>query len=166
MICETTDYIFPMLADVYYPTVEQGAYGNVKKNWMIDRTIACAFFIVGLAGKEEIKPNVNIIQENLLVGRTKKDLRISEREKQNWLTNIVLSNIRDKHSNVIYKETSGIRSGKPTIYEIASQEPIVGAFGNVEYYKLVIRRSENQAVDLWEHWLRLILKNFKKIWII
>lgn len=148
MICETTDYIFPMLADIYYPTVEQGAYGNVKKNWMIDRTIACAFSVVGLAGKEEIKPNVNITQENILVGRTKNDLRISEREKANAITNIVISNIRDKHSNIVYKETSGPRAGKPTIYEIASQEPIVGPFGSVEYYKLVIRRSENQSVDL------------------
>lgn len=148
MICEPTDYIFPMLADIYYPTVEQGAYGNIKKNWMLDRTIACAFSVVGVAGKEEVKPNVNITQENILVGRTKNDIRISQREKSNAITNIVISNIRDKHSNVIYLETSGIRSGKPTIYEIASQEPIVGPFGSIEYYKLVIRRSENQAVDL------------------
>jgi hypothetical protein len=31
MICEPTDYIFPMLADVYYPIVEQGAYEMLKR---------------------------------------------------------------------------------------------------------------------------------------
>lgn len=149
MICEPTDYIFPMLADVYYPIVEQGAYGNVKKTWILDRSIACSFNVVGSAGAEEIKPNVNITQENVLLGRAKNDIRISDRETQNSVTNVIISNIRDKHSNVIYKETAGVRAGRPTIYEIASQEPIVGPFGNIEYYKLVIRRSENQAVDLW-----------------
>lgn len=148
MICEPTDYIFPMLADVYYPIVEQGAYGNVKKNWILDRSIACNFSVVGRAGAEEIKPNVNITQENALLGRARNDIRISDRETQNSVTNVIITNIRDKHSNLIYKETSGVRAGKPTIYEIAAQEPIVGPFGNVEYYKLVIRRSENQAVDV------------------
>jgi hypothetical protein len=148
MICEPTDYIFPMLADVYYPIVEQGAYGNVKKNWVLDRSIACNFNVVGTAGKEEIKPNVNITQDNVLLGRVKNDIRISHLDTENSITNVVISNIRDKHSNPIYKETSGARAGKSTIYEIASQEPIVGPFGNIEYYKIVIRRSENQAVDL------------------
>ena len=30
-ICESTSVIFPMLADVFYPSVEQAIYGNVKK---------------------------------------------------------------------------------------------------------------------------------------
>ena len=148
MICEEPDFIFPMQADIYYPIVDQGAYGNVKKNWIFDRTVACNFNVVGAAGAEEIKPNVNITQENILLGRVKNDIRLSHLETQNSVPHIIVSNIRDKHSNVIYKETAGIRAGKPTIYEIASQEPIVGAFGDVEYYKVVIRRSENQAVDL------------------
>ena len=148
MICEPTDYIFPMLADVFYPIVEQGAYGNVKKDWILDRSVACSFSIVGAAGAEEVKPNINITQEKNLLGRVKNDIRISHLDTQNSITNIVISNIRDKHSNIIYKETSGVRAGKSTVYEIASQEPIVGPFGGIEYYKLVIRRSENQAVDL------------------
>jgi hypothetical protein len=26
---------------------------------------------------------------------------------------------------------------------------MLGPFSNVEFYKLILRRSENQAVDLW-----------------
>jgi len=148
MICEPTDYIYPLLADVYYPIVEQGAYGNVKKTWILDKTIACNFNIVGLAGREEVKPNVNITQENILLGRTKNDIRISDLDVPNAITNVIISNIRDKNERHIYMETAGARAGKSTIYEIASQDPIVGAFGDVEYYKLVIKRSENQAVDV------------------
>jgi hypothetical protein len=146
--CETTDFIYPTLADVYYPVVEQMAYGNVSKQWILDKTVACSFSSGGAANKEEVKPNVNITKEVVLVGRTRKDIRISKQENQNAITNVIITNIRDASGNPIYVETSGPRAGKSTIFEIASQDPTLGPFGSIEYYKLVIRRSENQAVDV------------------
>jgi hypothetical protein len=84
----------------------------------------------------------------VLLGRTKKDVRIMLSESKQSITNVIITNIRT-HSNVpVYLETAGPRSGKSTIFEIASNEPIVGPFGDIDYYKLVIRRSENQATDL------------------
>lgn len=148
MICESTDFVFPMQADVYYPIVEQGPYGNVQKVWVLDKTIAVNFNRVGSAAKEEIVPNVNITQKSVLVGRSKTDIRISSLDANNAITNVIITNIRDKNCNDIYIETAGPRSGKSTIFEIATQEPFVGPFGGVEYYSLIIRRSENQAVDL------------------
>ena len=148
MICEATDFMFPMQADIFYPIVEQGAYGNVKKTWIADRTVACNFSHAGSATKEEVTPNVNITQESLLIGRTKTDLRISSLDAQNSVTNVVISNIKDRNCNPVYVETSGPRVGKGTIFEIASIQPFLGPFGNIEYYNVVIRRSENQAVDL------------------
>jgi hypothetical protein len=146
--CETTDFIYPLLADVYYPIVEQSAYGNVKKQWILDKTIACNFSSAGTAWKEEVQPNVNITKDVVLIGRARSDIRISKLDAGNAITNVIITNIRDAASNQVYMETSGVRSGKATIFEIASQEPIVGPFGSVEYYKLIIRRSENQAADI------------------
>jgi hypothetical protein len=131
MICESTDFMFPMQADIFYPVVEQGTYGNVKKTWIQDRTVAVNFSSAGNAGKEEVKPNVNITQDTILI-----------------VTNVLITNIKDRNCNEVYIETSGPRAGKSTIFEIATQEPFLGPFGNVEYYNLVIRRSENQAVDV------------------
>lgn len=148
MICETPDFAFPMLADVYHPIVEQGVYGNVKKTWILDRTIACSFASAGTAFKEEVVPNVNITQDKILLGRVKTDIRLSSLEAGNSLTNVIITNIRTKNCESIYTETSGPRSNKSTIFEIATQDPFSGPFGSVEYYKLVIRRSENQAVDI------------------
>lgn len=147
-LCESPDFIFPMCMDVFYPSVEQGIYGNVKKTWMHDRTMVASISTAGLALKEEITPNVNITQESLLLGRTKTDIRISSRQANNSVTNILVSNIKDKSGNQIYMETAGPRSGKPTLFEVATIEPIVGPFGKVEYYKIVLRRSENQAVEI------------------
>jgi hypothetical protein len=140
--------MYPMLADIYYPIVEQGAYGDVKKNWVLDKTIACQFNSAGTANKEEIRPEVKLLLDNSLIGRVKSDIRFSSEEQKNALTNIVITNIRDKNGNVIYLETSGPRAGQPTIFELATFDPFLGPFGNVEYYKLVIKRSENQGTDL------------------
>lgn len=143
-----SDFMFPLEAEIYHPIVEQGAYGNVQKTWVMDRSIACNVSSVGSAGKEEVKPNVNITQETLLVGRVRNDLRISSRESKNSIVNVIITNIKDKHCNPIYVETAGPRAGKSTIFELATQEPYVGPFGDVEYYNIVLRRSENQAADI------------------
>lgn len=146
--CDTTDFIFPLKADVYYPIVQQGAYGNLVKQWVLDKTIVCNFSPAGTADAEEVKPNVKINIESVLIGRVKEDLRISSRESRESIVNIILTNIRTADDQIIYLETAGPRSGKSTIFEIASNEPIVGAFNRIEYYKLIVRRSENQATDL------------------
>ena len=148
IVCEKTNVFYPLLADIYYPDVEQGAYGNVSKIWMIDATIACAFAPAGRKYMQEVQPNVNITQDSSLVGRTKSDIRVSSRQAANSITNIIITNLRDTAGNLIYLETSGPRAGKATIFEIATTEPIVGPFGKVEYHKVVIRRSENQGVDV------------------
>jgi hypothetical protein len=149
MACgDLTDFMFPMQADIYYPIVEQGSLGNVKKTWILDKSVAVSFTPAGSAFKEEVVPNVNITKENLLIGRAKGDVRISSRESNNAVTNVIITNIKDKNCNPIYVETSGPRVGKSTIFEIAAQDPFTGPFGNVEYYRIVLRRSENQAVDV------------------
>ena len=146
--CEdTSDFMYPMLADIYYPIINQGTYGEIKKEWVFDRTIACNANGVGGAGQEDIKPEVFVQYENKLVARTRTDLRISSRESKQSSTNILITNIRSPFGELLYKETSGPRSGRGTVYEVATIEPFIGPFGNVEYYKMVWRKTENQAVD-------------------
>jgi hypothetical protein len=146
--CENTSIIFPMLADVYYPIVDQGAYGNVQKTWIHDRTIACNFNSAGTAWKEDIKPNANITQDSIMLGRVKTDIRFSNENAQNSITNIIVTNIKDRNLNEVFLETAGPRAGRSTLFEVATVEPFMGPFGSVEYYKVVVRRSENQAADL------------------
>ena len=149
MACgDKTDFMFPMEADIYHPIVEQGALGNVKKTWVLDRTVGCSFAPAGSAFKEEVTPNVNITQDKLLIGRVREDIRISDRDANNAITNVIVTNIRDKNCNPIYVETSGPRAGKSTIFEVATNDPFVGPFGSVEYFKVVLRRSENQGADV------------------
>ena len=147
-VCEATDFMFPMLADIYYPVVEQAAYGNLKKQWVLDRTVACYLSSGTGKTKEEVITNVKIDKEIILTGRVKFDLRISTQQERHSMTNILITNVRLPNSETVYMETSGPRSGQGTIYEVASQEPLVGPTNNVDFYKVLLRRSENQAVDV------------------
>lgn len=147
-VCETTDFLYPMKADIFYPIVDQGPYGNVVKTWVFNKTVACNFSIIGNTEKEEIKPNVKIDEKSLLVGRTRTDIRIESETSQVSITNVLITNIRTASDQSIYIETSGPRAGRSTLYEVATLDPILGPFNSIDYYKLVIRRSQNQATDL------------------
>jgi hypothetical protein len=146
--CSETNFKFPMLADVYYPIVEQGSYGNITRNWILDKVVAGSFTPAGSEIKGELIINIDLTQDSLLICRVRSDLRISSLSFKNSLTNIILTNIRDDKGNVIYLETSGPRAGQPTIYEIATQQPFVNPFGKIEHYRVVLRRSENQAENV------------------
>ena len=146
--CETTSFTFPLLADIHYPIVEQTALGSIKKQWIHDKTLSCSLTTAGSAMAEDVKPNVNITKEVILLGRFRSDIRLSSTDARNAITNILITNIRDTNGNEIYVETSGPRSGKSTLFEVATNEPFINPFGSVEYYKVVLRRSENQGTDV------------------
>lgn len=144
--CTSPDFLYPLLADIYYPIIRQGAYGEVKKEWVFDRTIRCNAMPVGGASNEDIKPAEFLKYENQLIARAKVDIRFTSTKQAEALTNILVTNIRMADGELIYKETAGARGGKGTIYEIATLEPFVGPFRNVEYFKMLWRRTENQSV--------------------
>ncbi len=144
--CNTTDFIFPMKADIYFPIISQGDYGQPKKDWVFDRTIVCNATSVGGAGEEVVKPESFLQYKDKLIARTKNDPRISTNESSNAVTNILITNIRTSSDMVIYKETAGVRAGRATIYEVATVEPYIGPFGEIEFYKMLWRRAENQTV--------------------
>lgn len=146
MECETPDFTFPLYADIYYPIITQGAYNEVKKEWVFDRTIVCNATPVGGAGQEDIKPAEFLQYENKLVARSRTDLRITSTENKQAITNILITNIRNMGGDLIYKETAGTRKNRGTIYEVATLEPFLGPFSTIEYYKMLWRRSENQSV--------------------
>jgi len=145
MLCEPNDFTHPMCADVYYAIASQGGYGEIKKQWLLDRTIACNAVPTSRKNIEELDPKMISTLSNKLNARSLTDLRVSSLDKSYAITDILITNVRDRHENSIYKETSGIRSGKGTIYEIATIQPFVGPFGSIESYQMVWRRSDSQA---------------------
>lgn len=145
MCCPETDIIYPMLADVYYPVITQNEYGQPNKQWILNRTFACNATTAGSDSTENIKPEVFLQYSDKLIARSKTDIRVSSENENNAVTNILIGNVRSASGELIYKETSGPRNGRGTIFEIAAIQPFIGPFGNIEYYKMVWRRTENQS---------------------
>ena len=145
--CESTDLYFPMLADVYYPIINQGQYNEVKKNWVFDKTIAINAMPYSRKGMGEITPQVFLQYKDILISRVRTDIRVSSQGSLDALTNILVTNIRSTEGEIIYKESAGPRTGRGTIYEIASFDPHFAPYGNIDYYSIILRRSENQAVE-------------------
>jgi hypothetical protein len=148
MNCGSNDPLFPMQADIFYPKVDQGAYGNVSKSWTLDRTLVCSLGPAGSRFSEEVIPNVDLSLESTLIGRFKEDIRMSSDDRGKSIVNIVVSNIKDRNCNEVYIETAGPRINKSTIFEVATVTPHIGPFGGVEYYRVILKRSENQGVDV------------------
>lgn len=148
MDCGSRDPLYPLQADIFYPEVSQSAYGNAVKKWSRDTTVYCSLAPAGSKFKEGLTPNVDISMESLLIGRIKTDPRISVDEKLSAMTNVIISNIKNRNCQEIYVETSGTRKGQSTIFEIATVTPHVGPFGKVEYYRVILRRSENQGTEV------------------
>jgi hypothetical protein len=138
-----------LIADVYYAISDSTAYGTISKTWVLDKTVLCNVEPTASLNKQDIKPVRGVYERSeLLSGRVKTDIRKSSREIDNAFSNVIVTNIRDINDNEIYVETSGPRSGKSTIYEIASQTPFLNPFNSIDYYSIVLRRSENQGVDV------------------
>ena len=79
MLCDTTDFMYPLLADVFYPIVKQDGYGSINKQWVLDKTVPCSLSSVIRRGKAEVTPNVEILVDGMLIGKVRKDLRIELR---------------------------------------------------------------------------------------
>lgn len=144
--CDTTDFMYPMLADVYYALITQNEYGKAVKDWVFDKTITCNAQPITKRTQEEMTPAVFLQSEGKLLARTRTDIRTSSQEKNNNLTNILITNVRLPGDSLVYRETAGPRSGRGTIFEVATMEPFVGGLQTIEYYYMMWRRSENQTV--------------------
>jgi hypothetical protein len=148
MTCGSNDPLYPIQADIFYPEISQSAYGSAVKKWSKDVTVYCSLGAAGSKFKEGLSPNVDISIESLLIGRLKSDPRITNDGKLSSMTNVIISNIKDKNCNEIYLETSGTRKNQSTIFELATVTPHVGPFGTVDYYRVILRRSENQGTEV------------------
>ncbi len=149
MTCLDDNFLYPMTAEVYYSSVEQGQYGNIKKQWSKFKDIKCYFASGNVKNKEEQQvQNVAILFDTVLIGRVPSDIRFDDMNSGIPLTNLIITNILDGEGNPIYVETGGVRAGKSTLFEIATLSPYSGLFGKTEYYKIIIKRSDNQGTGL------------------
>lgn len=135
------DHLMSMSMDVYYSTESQDDLGIEQKTWSLDQTLLGYAEILGAVEKDGIKGGKFFEYEDKLIGRTKKDPRVSLEGLYYPITNIIITDIKDKRTNTsLYVE----EEGKSVIYEILSVEPYVNPWNEIEYYKIFFNRSDRQ----------------------
>lgn len=143
---------FPMHCDVYYSIETQDDYGKMVKQWFFDRTEHCSIYSISDRSNDDnftfnsASNDIFFKLETMLYGRTEKDLRKSSNGEYYPLSNILINNIRGLETDdSFFIETVGGFVGTPTLYEIKANQPYVGPFNKVDYYKIQLERSDIQG---------------------
>lgn len=137
---------FPQIADVYYATQTQNDFGDIEKTWSYNQQVRLQLNMSTNYKDQQMQPDQFFFMEDILDGRCRTDVRISKDGATYAMTDILLTNIRNDVNKVIYHETAGIREGQPSVYEVAGVLPHLDPFGCVDYYKVVIKRSDMQEL--------------------
>jgi len=137
------DNLFSMSLDLYYSSESQDDFGIEEKSWRLDQTLSGYAEPLGAVERDGIKNNRFFEYENKLIGRTKKDPRVSVEGFYYPITSILITNIKDTKTNTdLYIEDEG----NPIIYEVLSVEPYINPWNEIEYYKIFFNRSDRQEL--------------------
>ena len=132
-----------MNLDVYYSTESQDDFGIENKTWRLDQTLIGYAENLGAVEKDSLKNNMFFEYENKLIGRTRKDPRVSLEGMYYPITSMLITNIQDVNNGTVFYVES---DGEPTIYEITAVEPYVNPWNEIEYYKILFNRSDRQEI--------------------
>jgi hypothetical protein len=139
--------IMAMDIDVYYGDSEQDDYGRENNTWTFDQTLTGYIEILGAVSQDALKVGTFFEYKDKLIGRAESDPRINSAGVAYPITSILITNIRDKKSQVpFYNEVYGERAGLPSLYEVFAIEPYVNPWNQIEYWKIMLNRSETQGL--------------------
>lgn len=142
-----SNFLFSMNLDIYYAAEKQDKYGQQEKNWCFDQTLDGYAEILGAVDKDALKTGKFFEYSDKLIGRTKRDPRLSINGIYYPITSILITNIRDKKSSEeYYLEAAGEREGSSTIYEVFAIEPYINPWNEIEYWKILFNRSDTQSL--------------------
>lgn len=144
MFCDT---FMPLSGEVYYSVESQNELGGVEKVWTIDHSIQMSLSMSTNYKDQQVQPDQMMWFQDSLNGRSIKDPRVDSGSSYHATTNVLITNIRDSKGNEVYIEPAGQRVGLSTIYELAGCMPHNGPFGVSDYFKIVLKRSDDQELD-------------------
>jgi hypothetical protein len=123
--------------DVYVSKQSQDEYGAITREWVFDRNERGTVTPV----RSDYQVNNQNLQRGDLKGHSEEDLRIDANGNLYPITEILIAITHPP----VYIETAGPRLGLPTLYELRQSTPIVGPFGEVLHFDILLVRSIDQS---------------------
>ena len=146
-----TDIFFPMKCDIYYATETQDKYGKMVKNWSLGNTLDCTLYTPNEKKMDDFKfEDYRFLKlDEFVVGRIKFDPRQSDVESYYPMSHILVTNIRSNGCNdqLLFFESTETYEKKATVFELRSCRPYIGPYSTIEYFKLVLQRSDTQELN-------------------
>jgi hypothetical protein len=137
--------LYNAYASVYYSVLDQNAFGAVDREWVYDKDIMCSVVsAASLTNSKQLSPDIFMKYEDILIFRSPVDITRRSNDLPYPITEILISNIKNKSGDVLFSE--GIQEGKiaGTVYEITGIAPVFDAFDKIDHYKIMLARSDNQ----------------------
>ena len=137
---------YPLQMDVYYSTTIQNQLGEIEHVWTYDRSIPCRVASNTNYKDQNVFPEQRMRILDQINAQITEDIRIDSLGGMHALTGILVTNIVAGCGGVVYKETAGERAGDTTVYELIGYMPHVDLFNNIDYVKIVLNRTDEQAI--------------------
>ena len=141
------DFLFSMYLDVYYGVDNQDQFGTEVKTWVFNRSVTGYAEILGAVSRDGLKNNQFFEYEGKLIGRSKEDITLALNSDRYPISSILVTNIRDISTGThFYKEPYGDRRNLSTLFEIMAVESYVNPWNEIEYYKILFNRCDEQKL--------------------
>ena len=137
---------YPLQMDVYYSTTIQNQLGEIEHVWTYDRSVPCRVASNTNYKDQNVFPEQRMRILDQINAQITEDIRIDSLGGMHALTGILVTNIVAGCGGVVYKETAGERAGDTTVYELIGYMPHVDLFNNIDYVKIVLNRTDEQAI--------------------
>lgn len=133
--------LLSMSAEVYRQFEGQDPEtGSIIKEWQYHRTIDCH-----AKGVISNSSTTRSSDKQTFDNRYKNEQRIQIRTSDKLTVREKVTNIKDHHGEVIWKELN-FPTETPTVFEVVGTTPITDPFGTILGYNSVLHRSENQQI--------------------
>ena len=137
--------IMNMKADVYIQQNSQDSTGNIVREWVYSRTIACKVEPIKAGGALNRADNKTFDAsgvDNAYLERFQLKMKSPDAVSRRFR----VSSIRDSNDNVVYKELD--RYGLPDmIFDVTASHAEIDPLGKVSYYETTIQRVMVQKND-------------------
>ncbi len=132
--------------DVTVGSVGQNIYGEEIKVWGMDRTQKNAYWnVMGTVNLQDLTADREFEYKKRLNGRFMGDTdpRVGSKGQYHPISDILITNVKDTASG---KQLHTNEDGSPIIFEVMSVDPFINPWNEIEYYKILLERADNQGM--------------------
>jgi len=131
--------------------VGQNEFGESVKIWGLDRNERQSYFnVMGTVNLQDLNADTAFTYKKRLNGRFKypSDPRVDKDGGSHPISDILITNVckKAKLLGAPDEELQLNADGTPIVFEVMSVDPFIDPWGNIEYYKILLERADDQGL--------------------